>query len=139
MTTVKSLVNQYSHITSLIKSNNNNILKIGLNLQTENRPPILLFGEGALGSEIALNLAIYFVTHHGRDDTVTTILEAVDVHIGFPDKDFELLNTTETCGVGMDKFRALNDRKSEIFLIFSFTKFFLRSVYVFKRSCIKKF
>jgi len=100
MTTVKSLVNQYSHITSLIKSNSNNILKIGLNLQTENRPPILLFGEGALGSEIALNLAIYFVTHHGRDDTVTTILEAVDVHIGFPDKDFELLNTTETCGLG---------------------------------------
>eukprot|EP00088_Acartia_fossae_P017937 TRINITY_DN2028_c0_g1_i1.p1 TRINITY_DN2028_c0_g1~~TRINITY_DN2028_c0_g1_i1.p1 ORF type:complete len:1121 (+),score=288.03 TRINITY_DN2028_c0_g1_i1:476-3364(+) len=95
--TMKSLAGQYEHITELDHSDGRHILKIGNNLENENRPPVLLFGYGALGAEVASNLAIYFVTHHSRDDTVTTILESVDLHIGFLDVDYPLLNTSETC------------------------------------------
>ena len=100
--TMKSLVSQYPHITIFEQSKGNNIMKIGNSPASENRPPVLIFGHGALGAEVALNMAIYFITHHNRDDTVSTILESVDMHIGFSNDDYDLTNTTETCA-GDDK------------------------------------
>ena len=95
--TMNSLTNQYSQITKFEQGNSFNILKISNTPLSENRPPVLLYGHGALGAEVALNMAIYFVTHHNRDDTVSTILESVDMRIGFPNEDYDIVNTTETC------------------------------------------
>lgn len=97
LATMQSLASQYSQITIFEQTKSHNILKIGNNPSSEDRPPVLLYGHGALGAEVALNMAIYFVTHHNRDDTVSTILESVDMRIGFDNQDYELVNTTEPC------------------------------------------
>ena len=66
----------------------------------EDRPSVRLLGRGILGAELAANLADWLVTRIGRDDTVTTLVAGLDLHIGIirqPDEPEVGMPTSELC------------------------------------------
>ena len=97
---LQSVQTQYSSTVKLMRVGSQNIVKISKDISLDNKPPILLFGFGGLGAEIARNLAVFFATRNGREDMVTAVLESVDIYVGYLEQDYSTENSTGTCPQG---------------------------------------